>query len=304
MPFTIVLLLFWPPTPHLIIQERHVSQLGGSWEIRYSVVYSGPPASLDGRRIECVGTYSNSSVPGHQHPVDSTATGENQAHAIISKVCREIALLDIAGPSDAAPFKRLSITVRLKHDHPLYDRTDALLGKRKIIIWLAQDMRLVDEFDLYDGDIELEQPKLVLSHADMHMDDIFYRSAPDSIMLGIEWHGMQFVRFDDVPVRPGMELKLSFWYAIGRGNMGQCFVRVCQYSDMPNIMRREPDAFDIDLSEATQGPWHYFEQTWRLGRDTNTLAVDFRILGPDLGGLWVDDWKLEYVGADIKQLRR
>jgi hypothetical protein len=45
------------------------------------------------------------------------------------------------------------------------------------------------------------------------------------------------------------------------------------------------------------GRWVHVERIFRTEPEATTLALDFRIVGADVGELWIDDVLLEPVGA-------
>src|SRR5262249_25132728 len=118
-----------------------------------------------------------------------------------------------------------------------------------------------------------------------------------SLYLAADVPGYQYFRFDDVPVRYGTRFRVSFWYLTALGTEGSCRVRVMEYQDTPNAWYRLDGGLDEELP--AQGTWTYFQQTFRTLADTTTMALDFRIVGANIGELWIDDVELAplYAGS-------
>jgi len=186
------------------------------------------------------------------------------------------------------------LTLELKHDHLLYERTDPLLGERRISIWLCDDLRLLDDLDLNECEMQLDKLTLSLERPENHLCSDKFHSPPDSLLLWSEFPGSNFLRFVDVPVRPGTAIRLKFWYLISPGTGGECRARVCEYNDKPSAYIRMPDRMDILLAGAP-GKWHHAEYELLVSPCTNTVAVDFRLISTDPGELWIDDAALDYV---------
>jgi hypothetical protein len=128
------------------------------------------------------------------------------------------------------------------------------------------------------------------------MDSRQFRSAPDSLYLAADVPGYQYFRFDDMPVRFGTRLKLRFWYLIAVGTEGTCHARVMEYQDTPNAWYRLDGGFDELLS--VQGRWRRFEQILTTRRETTTMALDFRIVGANVGEIWIDEIQLTPLGSE------
>jgi hypothetical protein len=192
-------------------------------------------------------------------------------------------------PLRLSPGQILWLYLALDHEHFLYGTYDPLLGERKVDVQLGP-CRLVDSIPL-----ETEQapatPAIKLGAPPKErMDSRQFRSAPDSLYLAADVPGYQYFRFDDMPVRYGTQFKLSFWYLIAIGTEGSCHARIMEYQDTPNAWYRLEGGFDEPMT--TQGRWRYFEQTFTTGGETTTMALDFRIVGANVGEIWIDDIEL------------
>lgn len=184
-----------------------------------------------------------------------------------------------------------SVTLRLEffHDHFLYGEYDPLLGAREITVRWGPLVAMAKV--LFPEQVSGRAATTVeLEPSRGRQDPTFYTSAPGSLYLAADIPGYQYYRFDDVRVRYNSTWTLRFRYAIARGTRAACYVRVVEYQDAPRYWRRLGGGFDCELTE--QGRWVTFERTFRVGPETTTLAVDFRVTGSDVGEMWVDDVEL------------
>jgi hypothetical protein len=224
----------------------------------------------------------------------------------ISKNCREILGVDVSRDVLVSGC-RFVVVLDFRHEHFLYDRYDALLGSRSLQIHLAPDVMLVDGLDLRDGETKLEDLKITMQHRAQHTDDSMVRDGKKGILaIWTEEAGFQFMRFDDMKVRPGTTIRISFWYWIGIGNKAACRARLTQYHDSEKGWFHEPDGFDLELSGKTtpQGVWLYFERDIVTAAGTNTVALDFRLVGENLGAMWIDDASIRYMAFNLTGFSR
>jgi hypothetical protein len=47
-----------------------------------------------------------------------------------------------------------------------------------------------------------------------------------------------------------------------------------------------------------QGRWRRFEQILTTRRETTTMALDFRIVGANVGEIWIDEIQLTPLGSE------
>ena len=313
----------------LVLLDRQISQHAGEpgsqparpfsrWVVRYQVRYEGDtPLDLSASDL-CVdyeAWVSNSRAKPHTTPRRSqTRFALSETSSIQTTViphsndrsrCREKISLAIttgdkpaAEPSPAktnfiplhlAPGQTIWLYLTLEHDHFLYGTYDPLLGARQLEICLGP-CRLIDSIPL-DTEQAPAIPLVRLSAPPKErLDQRQFHSAPDSLYLAADVPGYQYFRFDDMPVRYGTQFKLSFWYLIAVGTEGNCQVRVMEYQDTPNAWYRLDGGFDEQM--AVQGRWHKFEQSFQTRDETTTMALDFRLVGANVGEMWVDDVEL------------
>lgn len=322
----LLLLLFVDPQPQLILLDHQISQENSTWNIAYKIKYCGE------EKIELLGSdidleydawVSNSSCPPHIIPQKSAAkinlveinsiqttviANSNDRHH-----CRERISVAFSLNLEEKPFKNRIYWMPLKlipqkefwcylkieHEHFLYGMTDKdhpgydpLLGDRNLKIRLG-NIYFLDIIPI-SQEYYSAQPRINLNSPPKEkMDDRQFRSSPDSLYLAADIPGLQYFRFDDMHLKYGSELKLSFYYLIAVDTEGSGNVRVIEYQDTPNAWYRLEGGFDERL-EIT-GRWRKFEQTFRLRNETTTIALDFRIIGANVGEMWIDDVVLEYV---------
>lgn len=306
------------PDCRLVLMDRQIAQHNSRWSVRYEVSYEGDQ-SLDlsasdvGVRYE--GWVANSRCPSHGVPRKSQAQFTlAETNPLVTPVinstnekqrCRERIALAVSTseeppdepsvsktaflPLRLSPGQRFWLYLILEHDHFLHGTYDPLLGAREVEFQIGP-CRLLDSVPL-DQEQAPAAPQVKLSAPSKErLDDRQYRSAPDSLYLAADVPGFQYFRFDDMPVRYGTRFRLSFWYLVAVGTEGTCHARVMEYQDTPNAWYRLDGGFDEQLP--VQGRWQRFEQTFRTMGDTTTMALDFRIVGANVGELWIDDVEL------------
>ena len=231
------------------------------------------------------------------------------------------------------PGNTFQVAYTIDHEHFLYGTYDPLLGERKFIIRLG-DHKIHSTFDLSsEVNPVIVTPKLN-KPPEERMDTRQFRSAPDSLYIAADIPGYQYFRFDDMPVRYSDTFKLSFWYLIAIGTGGNCHVRIMEYQDTPNAWYRLEGGFDKELhlesfsqdsinnlltskkndkeKEAKQveeklkiqGKWQKIETIFKLQNETTTMALDFRIVGANVGEMWIDDINLENLSIEKEPTRR
>jgi hypothetical protein len=297
------------------------------WIVRYKLRYEGDtPLELSASdvNVDYESWVSNSRAKPHTTPRKSTTrfalseTNSIQATVISNSNdrhrCRERISLSIATgdrpPTEPLPAKTTFLPVRvtpgqtiwlfltLEHEHFLYGTYDPLLGVRKLDIQLGP-CRLIDTIPL-DSEQAPATPRVKLSAPPKErLDQRQFRSTPESLYLAADVPGYQYFRFDDMPVRYGTQFKLSFWYLVAVGTEGSCNVRVMEYQDTPNAWYRLDGGFDEPIT--LQGRWRKFEQTFQTRDETTTMALDFRIVGANVGEMWIDDIELTPLYADANK---
>lgn len=298
--------------PHFFLLERQVSQLGGRWVLDYTVRYDGiellelTPADL---QVDYQATVSNSQSEPHVFPRDSAVTwcvgdGHSKDTLVLaskggSGACHERLAIAMSRPVAAPaadtvsawPFAvepgcHFSIRFEIKHEHFLYGMYEPLLGTRQIEMRFGPH-RFRDTVTL-DAELAPASPVMNLAMPEHYEPDTdIYHSQPDSIVLYAHEGGRQFFRFEDVPVRRSTVVKLSFWYALAGDSKAEARVRVVEYQDTPNAWYRVGEPLDEEL--AVRGRWTYFDRELHTTRDANSLVIDFRLVGSDVGAMWIDD---------------
>src|SRR5262249_4793698 len=115
-----------------------------------------------------------------------------------------------------------------------------------------------------------------------------YVSAPDSLHLEAHVPGNQYYRFPEQPVRYSTRMRLRYWYLAAPGTEGECRARLAQYKDTPTAWKVLSDGGREECL-TTVGRWVHVDRTFRTEPDATTRALDFRIVGADVGELWIDD---------------
>lgn len=302
----------------LVLQERQIWQKGSGWRVRYRLGYEGAISfPLYAHDIECnyAGWVSNSRVWSHAYARQSRARfGISKANGVLTTVipsasdrlrCGERITLALAvgdqPPVEYSPTQAnrlplwvvaghtIWLDVTLEHEHFLYGAYDVLLGPRQLEIQMGP-CRLIDYLRLEAEQVSVV-PAVRLSQVPKERLDGHQRhSAPDSLYLTASIAGYQYFRFDDMPIRYGTTCRLSFWYLIAIGTEGSCHVRVTEYQDTAKAWFRLDGGFDEQL--ALVGQWRRFERTFVVRDDATTLALDFRIVGANVGELWINNLEL------------
>jgi hypothetical protein len=314
----------------LVLLDRQISQHGSRWLVRYQVRYEGPSGTpaLDLGPSDLAVDYeawvSNSRSKPHSVPRKSqTRFALSESNSVQTTVisssndrqrCRERITLAVTTserpatepppaktsflPLRVTPGQIIWIYVTLEHEHFLYGTYDPLLGIRQLEIRVGP-CRLIDSIPL-DAEQAPATPVVKLSAPQKErLDQRQFRSAPDSLYLAADVPGYQYFRFDDMPVRYGTQFKLSFWYLVAVGTEGSCNVRVMEYQDTPNAWYRLDGGFDEQIT--LQGRWRKFDQNFQTRDDTTTMALDFRIVGANVGEMWIDDIELTPLYADANK---
>jgi hypothetical protein len=308
----------------LTLMDRQIAQQGGRWLIRYQVRFDGPSIlelTASDLQVDYDAWVSNSSSKPHTLPRRSqTHFALSESSSVQTTVipsanerqrCRERVSLVISSGErptiEPAPAKINFLPLRLTpgeilwlylafdHEHFLYGTYDPLLGDRKLDVQLGP-CRLLDIVSLQSEQASETTVIKLGAPPKERMDDRQFRSAPDSLYLAADIPGYQYFRFDDMPVRYGTKFKISFWYLIAIGTEGSCHARLMEYQDTPTAWYRLDGGFDEPMT--TQGRWRYFEQTFTTRDETTTMALDFRIVGANVGEIWIDDIELEPVNGE------
>ncbi len=183
------------------------------------------------------------------------------------------------------------VIVLLEHDHSVHGRYDLLLGERLVHVMLGS-ASFRDTITLV-ADTLPPQPVLQQPLPD-RLDTQHGRCGKPSLYVAAHIPGLQYYRFDDMSVPHTTQYRLRFWYYVAMGTRSTCRVRVSEYRDTPTSWKRlEECGFDVCLSG--EGSWQFFERSFWTNERTTTLAVDFRLMGSDVGELWISDPKLELV---------
>ena len=296
------------------------------WQVDYRLRNDGPNAlvvtpSDISARVE--GWVSNSRIASHaaprhaaqvlQGPTGLAAFAEVIESPDDSRRCRERAALRVwpdgetppdldAEPTAEGKVLRLSpggvvrARLRLEHHHFLYGSYDPLLGPRSLELRLGS-VGLRDGLPL-DRGRRIARPALIWPRppAD-RLDTHQFISAPDSLHLEAHVAGNHQYRFDDQPVPYATKMRLRFWYLIAPGTRGECRARVVQYRDAPTAWKVLSDGTRDDALPVV-GRWTRVERTFCTESDATSLALDFRIIGTDIGELWIDDVTLEPVDSE------
>jgi hypothetical protein len=93
-------------------------------------------------------------------------------------------------------------------------------------------------------------------------------------------------------------MRLTFWYLIAHGTIGDARVRLAQYKDTPTSCRIIPSGgLDQDLTAV--GRWTRVEKIVQIEPEATTAALDFRVSSEaNLGEMWIDDVEFEPIDVD------
>ena len=309
----------------LTLSRRALRRDGGAWVVDYRVRNETPtglvvaPSEVEAK-VE--GWVSNSRVAGHSTPRLAAATirpeGKATAEAEVipsaddATRCRERVSLGLwsddlapepsARPADAlapislAPGATGLLRLRFEHDHLVHGAYDPLLGSRTVAVRIGQETF----HDVAPLDLEPDAAHPAAGWPeppDDRRDPSRFVSGPDSLHLEAHVPGRQYYRFDDRPVRHGARMRLSFWYLIANGTVGECRVRLAQYRDTPASHRILPDGrFERELTAV--GRWTKVEALVRMDDQATAAGLDFRISSDaNVGEMWIDDVAFEPVDA-------
>jgi hypothetical protein len=187
--------------------------------------------------------------------------------------------------------------LRLAHEHFLYGPYNALLGPRSVELKIGP-ARIHDTLHL-DRERKIARTRIAWPPAPPaeYLDQHIFVTAPDSLHLEAHTPGRQSYRFPERPVRYATKMRLSYWYLVASGTEGECRARLAQYKDSPTSWKTLPDG-EIEQCLNLVGRWVRVERVFRTEPDATSLSLDFRVVGADVGELWIDDIRLEPVGSD------
>lgn len=292
--------------------RRSARQDQGGWIVDYRIrneTASGiviVPSELEAKSE---GWVSNSRVAGHSVPRLSRLTfrpdqkGSGIAEVIRTAdnatICRERLGLSIqaddALPSpsseSSAPLAPISLApggsgllrLRYQHDHAPAGAYDPLLGERTLAIRVGGET--FHDVAPLDREEYLAQPRYQWPEIpEDRRDSSQFVSAPYSLHLVADSPETRVYRFPDRPARYGSRMRLSFWYLIAKGTLGECRVRLTQSNDRSLRGR----GFDEELT--TVGRWTKVEWLVPIEYDAVSVALDFRITSEaGVGEMWIDD---------------
>jgi hypothetical protein len=313
----------------LVCLERVVVQDQGRWRVEYRLRYDGPdervvPPSEVSARVE--GWVSNARVPGLEAPLSSKLAFHGDGR--LTAVCEVIASPDDAvqtrergrlsvwashinnrdddrpdaaaapaslDPIALAPGDLVRVRLELEHLRFLYGKYDPLLGERRIELSLG-GLHFRDRAPL-DRERRVPPPRCELETPPPdRLDPGQFLSPPHSLHLEAHVPGNQYYRFRDQDVRYATPMKLSFWYLVAHQTQGKVKARVAQYRDCKSSWKVLPEGgFEVVFER--EGCWTFVERVFTTQAEATTLGLDFRIVGSDLGEAWIDDIKLEALGA-------
>ncbi len=310
-----------PPPRALVVVERVLAQDQGDWQVDYCLKNAGKdPLVLAPSDFQVrVGAWlSNSRVVAHATPrraecsIDGRSGPAGFAEVIPSADeavrCRErVVLRAWSGPACDAPAARtgdasplaavrveagghLRLRLRFEHQHCLYGDYDPLLGRRELEIKLGA-ATVADALPL-DREQYLARPRDTWDEpAEEHKDTRHFVSGPDSLHLEADVPGNGYYRFPARKVRYSTPMRLRFWYMIAPGTDGEVRAQVMQYREGP-IWRPLTDG-NVNLTLKGAGRWTRFEKIIRTESEATLLALEFKIVGGDMGEVWIDDVALE-----------
>jgi hypothetical protein len=93
-------------------------------------------------------------------------------------------------------------------------------------------------------------------------------------------------------------MRLRYWYLIAPGTEGECHARISQHRDA-SIWKALPEG-EYEQCLKTVGRWVRVERIFRTEAEATTLMLEFRIVGSDVGEMWVDDVTLEPLDEGIE----
>jgi len=296
--------------------RRSARQDQGGWIVDYRIRNeSGSGIVIVPSELEAKseGWVSNSRVVGHAVPRLAVATfrpdqkdsgiAEVIQSADDAPVCRERLGLSIQAddaplPSSSASPQTLNpislapgasglLRLRYEHDHAPSGAYDPLLGKRTLALRIGgetfHDVVPLDREE-YLAQPRYEWPEIPEDRRDTSQ----FVSAPDSLHLEADSPDSRVYRFPDRPARYGSRMRLSFWYLIAKGTLGECRVRLTQ----SNARSLRGGGFDEELT--TVGRWTKVEWLVPIEYDAVTIGLDFRITSEaGVGEMWIDDVSLD-----------
>jgi hypothetical protein len=301
-------------TGSIVLVDRQVSQSGSRWLIRYRLDYHGNSAlelTASDVAIDYDAVVSNSRCKAHTTPRRSHAQfacseGSSTRTSVIADSndrvrCAERVTIAIhpgsdppepnAPDRDVLPIRletgqTLWLSLILEHEHFLYGAYDSLLGVRELQFRLGPCL-VIDSISLDEDQGQVSPIGKMSVLPRERLDQRQYYSAPDSLYITTLEPGYQYFRFDDLPVRYGTELTLTFWYLIATGTDGKCYARVTEYQDAPGEWYRLDGGMDEVL--VCEGRWTRFQHTFRTCDSATTVVIDFRIVDATAGEMWIDD---------------
>lgn len=298
------------------VVRRSLRQDQGGWIVDYRIrneTASGiviVPSELEAKSE---GWVSNSRVDGHAVPRLAALTfrpgrrNSGIAEMIRSAdgvpACRERLSLSIQADDALPPFSSESpqplnpislapgasglLRLHYEHDHAPGGAYDPLLGERTLAIRVGgETFHDVAPLDFEEYTAQPRNPWTEIPEE--RRDSSRFVSAPHSLHLEAHSLDTRVYRFPDRPARHGSRMRLSFWYLIAKGTLGECRVRLTQ----SNARSLRGGGFDERLT--TVGQWTKVEWLVPIEYDAVSLGLDFRIISEaGVGEMWIDDVALD-----------
>jgi len=296
--------------------RRSARQDQGGWVVDYRIrneTASGiviVPSELEAKSE---GWVSNSRSDGHSVPRLAVASFRaDQKEAGIAEVirstddvplCRERLSLSIQAddafvsaspalgkgvdPISLAPGASGLLRLRYEHEHAPVGAYDPLLGERTLTLRVGGET--FHDVAPLDREEYLAQPRQEWPEIpEDRRDSTRFVSAPHSLHLLADAPERRVHRFPDRPARYGSRMRLSFWYLIAKGTLGECRVRLTQSNDRS----LRGGGFDEELT--TVGRWTKVEWLVPIEYDAVSVGLDFRITSEaGVGEMWIDDVALD-----------
>lgn len=292
--------------PRFKIEREKIDLHRNSRTICYRLEYLGSEpffVSPDNIDINYRGEdLANSRLASHSYPRSSSAhfLANTKRGVPVIKNCQEILTAEIRSEQAGPKIKEeialnhgdcLWLILTIEHHH-LLQHYDALGGKR-IFEFLIGENLLRDEFFAVPDDGGRKE-KARLSEIPPERRDLESHRPRQPLFLCTNVAGLQFFRFDDIPVPPNSPWQISFRYFVAAGSDGDCYFRLSQYQDEPHQWIKLASGFDLPLE--ILGSWQTLTRKFTTSYETTTIAFDFRLVGSSAAAVWIDDIKIEPQG--------
>lgn len=258
--------------------------------------------------IKSVGYLSNSCLTGHGVPLlyetycpSSTKDGSQVETAdtcweSISVSFKYKSVVYIVRKSISFyvdPGDQVVLIVNFKHNHFLQGKYHPLFGKRLISLWVNGWCGAYNHYSSPDNFIRSKIFNRSQFPADVSSTTYTTDGSP-SLWLFSHAPDILSYRVDNIQVRYGSLVRVSFFYLVAEGSISKPVVDIQQFKSGPGSSWSQAPELDqsfVLLSKKKSQQWERFDRIIKIGNSTTDMTVRFRLMSGDFnlvpGEIWI-----------------